>query len=74
VPLLPIDSVSTAETKTKYCYFNPDNDINKKATTIEEMLILKSYEMDENLTPIYTSGAEKINTLKISKSNYFNAC
>ena len=74
VPMLPIDSIDTAESKTSYCYFYPNNPTNQTATSKEEMIISISDQANTDLTLIYTASAEKINTLKISKSNYFNAC
>jgi hypothetical protein len=72
--MLPIDSVASAETKTNYCYFSPDDEINKNATSKENMLISKCDTPRTDLSLNYLPGAEKVNTVKVSKSNYFNAC
>jgi hypothetical protein len=39
IPMLPIDSVASAETKTNYFYFDPEVEINKNASSKEEMLL-----------------------------------
>lgn len=72
--ILPIDSVAEAKAVKKYSYFNPNNEINKQATQQSEMLISTLEEQLSDLQVVYNIGAEKVNTVEISKSNYFNAC
>lgn len=74
IPLLPIDSVATAEAKTTYCFFDPALDSNINALSKEEMTISKYDEKPTDIVSVFPEGAEKINTLEVSKSNYFNAC
>ena len=73
-PFLRPDSQPT-ETKiiTEYYYFNPNSDANKNATAADDMDIEKLTEKKSGLKPSYLSGAEKIVTLSVKQSNYFNA-
>lgn len=68
--ILPIDSINTADAVTKYHYFN-ENELDKAS---EDLMTIDTSDQPRNdLTKSLTDGAEKINTLNISKSNYFNA-
>ena len=72
--VLPADPIEEAQAITNYSYFYPDSEENKKALSAEEMIIYQTQNEPIGLQVVYNTGAEKINTLSVAKSNYFNAC
>ena len=74
IPFIYPDSQSIdAKIITEYYYFNPNTEANKKAVSKENMELFKSLEKKTDLKPSYLKGAEKIVTISVKQSNYFNA-
>jgi hypothetical protein len=71
--ITPFDQPTEAISTTTYSYFNPNLSTNKQATSQNDMIILHYPSQKEGLTPNYVTGAEKMVTLSIKQSNYFNA-
>lgn len=73
-PFIRPDSQPTqTKINTKYHYFNPNIDVNKNATSQNEMVIIDTDSKWTHIKPSYEPGANKSVTLSVKQSNYFNA-
>ena len=68
--MLPSDPPENSCAYTKYFYIDEEN-ITKSSK--EEMVIYEYTAPKSGLTTVFSPNAEKIGTLSIKESNYFNA-
>ena len=71
--MLPDNPPEEAKITTEYYYFDPNSEINKTASSVQQMQITKRDSVMPGLHNSYVLGAEKSITLSIKQSNYFNA-
>lgn len=61
-------TIAASQTKTKYYYYKPDNEIKKP----EQMTYLYIGYSEQQYTPVYSAGFEKVRNINQKESNRFN--